>query len=158
MRRISYEGANNPFYGKKHTEEAKQKMRDNCSYGIPKEKVEPKRKKYISVIIPSWSSDNFSSRQEYMRVYHNLIRYHERQEILKFLGGKCVKCGFSDYRALQIDHINGGGHAEHRELGHYKANKRVYEYPEDYQLLCANCNSIKRYENNEWANIKKDDK
>ncbi len=25
------------------------------------------------------------------------------------MGNKCVKCGFSDPRALQIDHINGDG-------------------------------------------------
>ena len=152
MRRRSYEGIGNPFYGKHHTDEVKQKMREHWANGRPK-KIEPKRTRYIGVINPSWTSDIFSDRQEYWRAYNNQRNYGKRQELIRFLGGKCIKCGFSDYRALQIDHLNGGGHKEIRDLGHYQMYKRVYAHPEDYQLLCANCNSIKRYENNEWANI-----
>ena len=39
-----------------------------------------------------------------------------KKTLLEILGGVCVKCGFSDVRALQIDHINGGG---------FKAKKAV---------------------------------
>ena len=42
---------------------------------------------------------------------------------------KCLKCGFSDRRALQIDHINGGGIKE-RRIGntrqfHHKVLKSI---------------------------------
>lgn len=71
---------------------------------------------------------------------------------LEMIGGKiCVKCGFLDVRALQIDHIHGGGTAESRSLGN-KLFRRVIADPErcsKYQVLCANCNWIKRSENNE---------
>ena len=71
-------------------------------------------------------------------------------EALKFLGGKCVKCGFSDVRALQIDHISGGGNKEYKKHGGmYGVYKNVLLEPEKYQLLCANCNWIKRFENKE---------
>ena len=57
---------------------------------------------------------------------------------------------YTDIRALSIDHINGGG-TKHREVigsGFYhwliKNN-----YPSDYQVLCMNCQFIKRKENNE---------
>ena len=61
----------------------------------------------------------------------------------------CCKCGFDDIRALQIDHINGGGlkhFKSHTSVGYYKS---MLDEPEKYQLLCANCNWIKRYENKE---------
>ena len=67
------------------------------------------------------------------------------------LGGACKHCGFSDIRALQIDHINGGGVKERKELGSEGACKLVISGQDNnmYQLLCANCNWIKRAERNE---------
>ncbi len=70
------------------------------------------------------------------------------------LGGKCVRCGFNDIRALQVDHINGGGMAEHRE---YRSRTKYWKMvilsitneEKKFQLLCANCNWIKRSENKE---------
>lgn len=75
-------------------------------------------------------------------------RLSARQKIIMALGGKCAWCGFDDWRALQVDHINGGGTTERRKRNSTRA------YLEDiangnsakYQLLCANCNQIKRYE------------
>lgn len=77
-----------------------------------------------------------------------------RQAVLEALGNKCNRCGFDDYRALQIDHIAGGGSKERKERV-YKCdfNKHVMQSflnnENKYQLLCANCNWIKRFENNE---------
>lgn len=66
-------------------------------------------------------------------------------------GGKCARCGFTDSRALQLDHINGGGTKEHKRSSSYSVHKRALEGANDLQLLCANCNWIKRYENEEVA-------
>lgn len=77
-----------------------------------------------------------------------------RNTVLEKLGGVCVKCGFSDTRALQIDHINGNGAAERRLLNHHtKAflHAVLLDEGEKYQLLCANCNWIKRHEQQEWS-------
>ncbi|MDG7005258.1 MAG: hypothetical protein JRN73_09990 [Nitrososphaerota archaeon] len=67
------------------------------------------------------------------------------------LGSKCVRCGFSDFRALQIDHVNGGGRSEARRLAGVAYYLHVLDHINDgtYQLLCANCNWIKRAENEE---------
>ena len=69
------------------------------------------------------------------------------------LGGKCIKCGFADSRALQIDHVNGGGWKEIKTIkGSYALfvlNSLLAGEKNKYQLLCANCNWIKRVENNE---------
>lgn len=72
----------------------------------------------------------------------------------KALGNKCKKCGFKDIRALQIDHINSDGKAERVTGGYrYQFYKKVLESvkrkEKRYQLLCANCNWIKRYTHNE---------
>lgn len=81
-----------------------------------------------------------------------------RQQILDKYGNKCVKCGFSDWRALQIDHINGGGSKEVRFLGQNKYFKSVLaDTTGKYQLLCANCNWIKRFENKEMIRAKESD-
>src|SRR5262245_2380798 len=43
------------------------------------------------------------------------VRKNRREKIFALLGGAvCVGCGFTDQRALQIDHIDGGGH-QHRK-------------------------------------------
>ncbi len=93
----------------------------------------------------------------YMRVKNREYWLAFRNEILEKLGGKCAICGFSDRRALQIDHINGGGTREMIEksrssYAHYKnVIASIAAGENKYQLLCANCNWIKRYENNEDA-------
>jgi hypothetical protein len=87
---------------------------------------------------------------KYGREYTKRIR----RETLEFVGGKegvkCKRCGFQDERAIQVDHVNGGGSKEIREL---KNNRRYLDLikskPHEYQLLCANCNWIKRHENYE---------
>jgi hypothetical protein len=80
----------------------------------------------------------------------------QRAKVLKLLGRRCAYCGFSDPRALQIDHILGGGAKERRalNLGKWGGGSGLWRLilkmsKEDralkYQILCANCNWIKRY-------------
>jgi hypothetical protein len=93
------------------------------------------------------------------------------RELQEKLGGRCSNpdCGWrnndgtigcTDVRALQFDHVRGGGSAELRQgygggLAHLYRIRTDIKYAEltnqrsDYQLLCANCNWIKRNENRE---------
>lgn len=94
-----------------------------------------------------------------------LIYYHKNARILSekrkvtvremckavydILGRYCKCCGFSDMRALQIDHVNGFGNKERRKLSSsspafYKKIIAAAGY--GYQVLCANCNWIKARE------------
>ena len=85
------------------------------------------------------------------------LRIKLRRQLLETLGGKCKKCGLSDERALQVDHIKGGGNqARRHHNGAYRSTYILKEAETDfkkflstYQLLCANCNWIKRSTNNE---------
>ena len=62
---------------------------------------------------------------------------------------KCAQCGFLDSRGLCIDHINGGGKKQRKELGYRARGSNFYiwlrknKYPEGYQVLCMNCNTKK---------------
>lgn len=78
----------------------------------------------------------------------------QRERVIEALGGKCKWCDFSDHRALQVDHVMGGGRQERITINN---PWRYYEQiiadkDERYQLLCANCNIIKRIENGEHGN------
>lgn len=83
------------------------------------------------------------------------LRASSRKQILDFLGGKCKRCGITDIRVLQIDHVNGNGYKEKKQLGLSSGNTHsYYRHIRDvngvgYQILCANCNWIKRYEQKE---------
>ena len=81
-------------------------------------------------------------------------RQNLRHRVLDMYDRKCNRCGYNDnILALQLDHVNGNGAEERRKLG---SQWCVYEralQPEhrtEYQILCANCNSIKRVENKEY--------
>lgn len=57
---------------------------------------------------------------------------------------KCVCCGETILEFLTLDHINGGGGKQRRELR--KAGQQFYawlranKYPEGFRTLCLNCN------------------
>jgi hypothetical protein len=63
----------------------------------------------------------------------------------------CVKCGFSDIRALSIDHIDGGGtrHMQYNNIKSLIYWLKKHGFPSGYQTLCMNCQFIKKVENNE---------
>jgi len=76
-----------------------------------------------------------------------------REAALVSLGKKCCRCGFDDVRALQIDHVHGGGcrlGGHGTPIFHREVIRSVSMGEEKYQLLCANCNWIKRAENGEY--------
>lgn len=76
-----------------------------------------------------------------------------RLKLIEVLGGKCVHCSFTDWRALQVDHPYGYGLQDRKRFKNsYQFFNYVLKFPEEYQLLCANCNWIKRYENKEYRN------
>lgn len=89
---------------------------------------------------------NYERHSKFGMRYYNAMR----DKVFSVLGNACVRCGFSDKRALQIDHINGGGSQENRNMSRHEFMKKVISVGrKEYQLLCANCNWIKRAENGE---------
>ena len=73
-----------------------------------------------------------------------------KSQLFASLGGAvCKRCGFDDKRALQLDHVYGKGNTQRRILTVVKMIHHAIENPSGYQILCANCNWIKRVENGE---------
>ena len=116
------------------------------------------------------SRPNFVERQRaYWRKYYKKNRMEEskrqrekaiklRKEAQNKLGGRCIKCGYSDWRALCADHINGGGYKERKEISGHGIWRKIRDGPieeikKEYQLLCSNCNMIKKIENKECGGI-----
>lgn len=80
------------------------------------------------------------------------VRLRRRANAVAALGGECVECGYDkDIRALQFDHINGGGGKERKSgiIGAAFENAIIRGERDDIQLLCANCNQIKMFESGE---------
>lgn len=109
-----------------------------------------------------WRLDN----KERLKVYQSLFRLahpkraKEWRALLKkeVLGHysfsplpKCARCGIEDVDVLCIDHINGGG-TKHLKSLHISAGTGFYSwlkkkgFPEEFQVLCANCNLKKQVE------------
>jgi hypothetical protein len=88
----------------------------------------------------------FTKRTANGRTDKRLQRYHERKQMaIDALGGKCVQCGKSDPKALQIDHINGNGHLEQKKIGITGIRSKILAgQTKEYQLLCINDNWLKR--------------
>jgi|SRR5215203_5774288 len=90
---------------------------------------------------------------EKLKGNHNSWRKKQRMWLLELLGNKCIRCGFMDSRALQLDHINDDGYADKKLMKHHHSILAYYYHnPEEakqkLQIMCANCNWIKRYEVN----------
>lgn len=73
-------------------------------------------------------------------------RYYRKLKTtaIQAYGGKCVNCGEKNLEFLQIDHIHGNGNKHRRSIA-----KSIYvwlkhnNFPNGFQVLCANCNWIK---------------
>lgn len=86
---------------------------------------------------------------------HRKLHHKRRMKAFELLGGKCTNPYnlnhgdfIQDIRCLQIDHINGGGREHFGKRQTYGLITDVLKDPNrmnKYQLLCANCNWIKRY-------------
>jgi hypothetical protein len=76
------------------------------------------------------------------RIRRNLVRWN----CLIHYGGeppRCLCCGESNIEFLCIDHINGGGERQRKQIGQ---GAKIYNwliknnYPKGFRVLCANCN------------------
>lgn len=77
-----------------------------------------------------------------------------RLRLLDILGGKkCVSCGYDkDFRALNFDHLRDDGRKDRKiHYNSYGFYRFYSENPEiaksNLQVLCSNCNTIKKYDN-----------
>jgi len=95
---------------------------------------------------------NLEKRKERAKLKNEVLNHYSNGKMC------CENCGFSDIRALQLDHINNNGAQERKEVFGSRtcAGTTFYRwvrrqgFPVGYGVLCANCNIIKlrEFENN----------
>lgn len=75
-------------------------------------------------------------------------RAKQRDRLLALYGTVCAICGFSDRRALTLDHIQRNGNAERAQFGERRVYaKALAEFrPDLYRTLCMNCQFVTRSE------------
>jgi hypothetical protein len=151
-------------YYKEYYQNNKQKLKEKAAryYILNKDRIHKLQKEYNAT---HREQSNERSRR-WRRRHKDQVNEIQRRDntrvklkLMNLLGGcQCRRCGFSDIRALQIDHINGKGKQLRIKLtGSNRMNRLVFYYylrdPEmakrELQVLCANCNWIKRHENRE---------
>ncbi len=104
-----------------------------------------------------------TSNRENRRIRDRERKGQHRESILDLYGRMCVKCGYSqDTKALQLDHINSNPRKTHR---YARSGDNLYVLvlngklsKELFQLLCANCNTIKRINTPAENSARKDKK
>lgn len=94
---------------------------------------------------------------EYERIRHRKKGQDMKLKVFQLLGNKCARCGLTDERVFQLDHVNGDG-AHYRENRHRRRAYIIYESILsgeerliDHQILCANCHMIKTLEEREYV-------
>lgn len=99
-----------------------------------------------------WRDENRQHKRDHSRT----VNAQRKLEAFELFGGTCAECGFSDIRALQIDHVNGCHLPRHERIKKGESGLKLYMRllkgsvdKTKYQLLCANCNWIKRVESGE---------
>lgn len=74
------------------------------------------------------------------------LKYKQlRQNVVTFLGDKCVYCGCDVYDALEINHKDGGGAQESRKTSKWTFYREILDGTrsnDDLELTCRVCNSI----------------
>ena len=72
-----------------------------------------------------------------------------KDNIFERYGNCCACCNESHREFLIIDHIDGGGNKHRKEMT--RNGQAIYHwlrknnYPEGFQILCANCNMAKAF-------------
>jgi hypothetical protein len=121
----------------------------------------------------SWYYNNLEKAREQKRISMRKLRsenpekyneqsrkakVREKLKIYVMYGNSCSICGFSDMRALSLDHIKNDGNIERKEFGErgvYRKAKSEYR-PDLYQILCMNCQFIKRAEHENHTDLNKE--
>jgi hypothetical protein len=106
--------------------------------------MKPERRLRAQKNSPEQKARNAASKRRWY-AENQARRRHEARELCG--GAFCVRCGFSDERALTFDHPDGGGNKERmRGLSTDVVVSRVLRGDTGFRVLCWNCNWITHVE------------
>jgi len=89
-----------------------------------------------------------SERPEHYRDQSRQAKQRLKDKVFAAYGASCLTCGFTDRRALTLDHVLNNGAEERKAIGERGVYRRalLVEHRNEYQVLCMNCQFIKRVE------------
>jgi hypothetical protein len=143
-------------YSETHKEELRQ--RDHADYLARRDEIlanaKVKRVNRTAVEL----AEDARTRHEYNQTHkaqsrRRVTEWHQRQKLIvidHYTEGKrtCTRRGFSDLRALSVEHIKGGGN-KHRKAIQGKIDLYRWvitnNFPKDLTILCMNCQFIRKH-------------
>jgi hypothetical protein len=90
-----------------------------------------------------------SNKEDSLQKMHNYLSNRRREVLYWYSNGemKCSRCGETHIEFLAVDHIHNNGRKERKENPGNAINYIIRNnFPDEYQVLCHNCNFIKRAE------------
>jgi hypothetical protein len=89
-----------------------------------------------------------AEKPEHYREQSRLAKKRLKDKVFETFCAVCINCGFDDKRALTLDHVLNNGAEERKAIGERGVYRRALEskYRNEYQVLCMNCQFIKRVE------------
>lgn len=102
-----------------------------------------------------WVAKNPTVRKEIANKSRRITKLKLKCSAYEKLGHKCAHCSDDRIHVLSIDHVNGDGADHRREIGRdYRKlyNSVIEDSSGRFQLLCMNCQWIKRHSNGETKN------
>lgn len=131
-------------------EQMRLQQRDHARKVLSQKTSEQKEDFYKHRYVVARVSGNTWSSEQAIDAYRSL-----RERVIEVLGGRCSSANCTwrnddgtygcDVKAcLQVDHVRGGGRRDKKGATLYR---KVLRDTSGYQLLCSNCNWIKRVNN-----------
>jgi hypothetical protein len=122
-----------------------------------KEKIKVRRHKYYKENEKEIKDKTFAYKKinpDKARVYSKTSNKVIKAEAMKYYCQgdiKCQGCGDDEFELLTIDHIDGNGNKHRQETGAKTGKNFCFwlkrnNYPSGFQVLCWNCQWLKRYQ------------
>lgn len=154
MKKRIIKGLPQNTYNKLYMRKYRDKMRKEKRCVRCYKPLENNYRKYCDVCLSKESKRNkegWKNHREKELERGRTKHYNYKMKALKTISGTdtpvCVKCGYSDMRALTINHKNGDGNKDvSRVAGIYILVARGKRKIDDLEIMCQNCNRIFEYE------------
>jgi hypothetical protein len=126
-------------YQRKRRREKPEREREYARQYFRKHKDDPEWRLKRRTSARRWYSLHKRERNASAHDWHQGLR----AAAIAHYGNVCACCCESTYEFLCIDHINGGGNKQRKQLGcsrNFYSWLRKNSYPEGFRTLCHNCN------------------
>lgn len=126
---------------RRHTCNSCESERKQHHYNVNIERIRKESNLKRKIAKRQTTQEQKDKNAEYARNY----RENLKSLVYAAYGNKCACCGETEEKFLSIDHVNNDGYVFRNGRSHWPGTQ-MYQYivsrnfPEEFQLLCMNCN------------------